>query len=59
MEIDKKINRVIASCKTEEQFLNAVQYLLLAEKSNVISPVRTLYWIGVMNGIAHVKRWEA
>lgn len=58
MDINKKINRVIASCKTQVQMEGAIKYLLLAEKTEVISGVRVIYWAGVINGIAYAKGWE-
>lgn len=53
--MNKKVNRVIASCKTKEQLECALQYVLLAGESREISVIEAAYWNGVINGIAHVN----
>ena len=58
MNIEQKINRVVASCKTNKQILTASKYIVLAYKSKKIMFWEAKYWQGVINGIAHVKEWK-
>lgn len=58
MNIDKKISRVISSCKTKEQILNAGNFMCLAAEARKIPSTRARYWLGVIDGIAHVKGWN-
>ena len=58
MNIDKKINRVIASCKTVEQLICSGKFMCLAAEARKITSFRARYWQGVIAGIAHVKGWE-
>ena len=58
MNIDNKISRVIASCKTVEQLICSGKFMCLAAEARKISAFRARYFQGVIAGIAHVKGWE-
>jgi len=58
MKIEKKVNRVIASCKTRSQILVAARFVVNAVRSGKITITEASYWQGVIDGIAHTKGWE-
>jgi len=58
MNNDKKVNRVISSCKTAEQARCADTYIVLSARAGAISRVRAVFWGGVLTGIAHVNEWK-
>jgi|TARA_R110000851_G_scaffold209902_1_gene362304 hypothetical protein len=58
MDIDNKINRVIASCKTKEQIICASKFMILAAEMRKITVTRARYWQGVINGICYVNHWK-
>ena len=58
MDIDRKINRVIASCKTKEQIICACRFMILAAERRKIVVTRARYWQGVVDGICHVNKWK-
>jgi len=58
MNIETKISRIVASCETAAHLKVAVKYIVLANKQQLISNNITMYWVGVIKGIAHVKGVE-
>ena len=57
MDIQTKVDRVIASCETKEQLIVASKYVVRAEKSGQLPRQWVPYWLGVVNGIAHANNW--
>jgi len=57
-ENNLKVNRVIASCKTRDQAAVAANYVELARKSRFIAGVESIYWEGVLTGVAHANNWR-
>lgn len=56
MDLDTKINRVIASCQNPEQLATAARYLDCAarnRRSAMNSRHPPHYWAGVITGIHH------
>ena len=56
--MDKKVNRVIASCKTKDQLLTAIEYIILALKAEKINAYEAAHWGGVINGIAFERGYD-
>ena len=51
MNIDDKISRVIASCRTVEQLTCAKRYVKLAKKSNLIGDKKYYFSFGVITAL--------
>jgi len=58
MDIQQKISRVVASCKTPSQLACAALYIRNAFLSNEISSNEYWLWIGTADGIAFERGYK-